>query len=63
VVPPLDEGAFATALGGLAADAALRERMGAAGRRRFEDQFRLDVLADIHVRAFELALAHRRGRG
>jgi hypothetical protein len=36
--------------------------MGAAGRTRFEEHFELDVLADIHVRAFELALEHRRHR-
>lgn len=62
VVPPLDDPRFAEALGWLAADADLRARMGAAGRTRFEERFELDVLADIHVRAFELALEHRRRR-
>jgi glycosyltransferase involved in cell wall biosynthesis len=62
IVEPLDDDALAGALARLAADAQLRGRMGAAGRDRFEQSFRLDVLADIHVRAFELALAHRRVR-
>jgi glycosyltransferase involved in cell wall biosynthesis len=62
VVPPLDDERFAQALSRLAADAELRERLGAAGRERFEKHFRLEVLADIHVRAFELALEHRRRR-
>jgi glycosyltransferase involved in cell wall biosynthesis len=63
VVPPLDEEAFAAALARLAGDAELRRRMGEAGRRRFEQSFRLDVLADIHLHAFELAREHRRLRG
>jgi glycosyltransferase involved in cell wall biosynthesis len=62
VVPPLDDRRLAEALGWLAADADLRARIGAAGRTRFEEHFELDVLADIHVRAFELALDHRRHR-
>jgi glycosyltransferase involved in cell wall biosynthesis len=62
VVPPLDDRRLADALGWLAADAGLRARIGAAGRMRFEKHFELDVLADIHVRAFELALEHRRHR-
>jgi glycosyltransferase involved in cell wall biosynthesis len=62
IVPPLDEDAFAGALVRLAGDAQLRARMGAAGRERFEQSFRLDVLADVHVQAFELAREHRRSR-
>jgi glycosyltransferase involved in cell wall biosynthesis len=62
IVPPLDEDAFAGALVRLATDAELRARMGAAGRERFEQSFRLDVLADVHVQAFELAREHRRSR-
>ncbi len=40
LVPPRDVERLAAALSRLAADPALRDRLGAAGRRRFTDQFR-----------------------
>lgn len=62
VVPPLVDAAMAHALGALAADAARRQAMGAAGRKRFLERFSLEVLADVHVRAYEEALRHRGAR-
>jgi glycosyltransferase involved in cell wall biosynthesis len=46
VVPPRDPAALADALVDLLGDAALREAMGAAGRRRFEQQFTADRMVD-----------------
>ena len=40
LVPPRDVHQLAARLGRLAADAALRDRLGAEGRRRFTDRFR-----------------------
>ena len=62
VVPPLDDAALCAAITALAVDPALRERMGAAGRARFESTFSLDVLADTHAHAYALAQRHRRAR-
>jgi glycosyltransferase involved in cell wall biosynthesis len=62
VVAPLDPPAMAAALARLAADPALRERLGAAARRRFADEFSLEALADRHVEAYGLAMEHRAGR-
>jgi glycosyltransferase involved in cell wall biosynthesis len=62
VVAPEDPGAIAARLRELAGDAALRKRMGEAGRRRFETEFALDKLADRTAAAYDLALEHRRTR-
>ena len=62
VVTPLDDDALAGSIGRLAADAELRRRMGAAGRRRFEEVFQLERLADRHADAYERAVAHARAR-
>jgi glycosyltransferase involved in cell wall biosynthesis len=43
---PGDEGAFAVALERLCSDAALRERLGAAGRERYERRFGLERMLD-----------------
>ncbi len=60
VVAPLDEAALAERIGRLVADPALRARLGAAGRERFAGHFDIRRLADTHVHAYRLALAHRR---
>jgi glycosyltransferase involved in cell wall biosynthesis len=62
VVPPGDAGAIARALLLVIADSELRSRMGEAGLRRAREQFDPERLADLHVRAYEIAIAHRRSR-
>jgi glycosyltransferase involved in cell wall biosynthesis len=62
VVSPGDRDGFAAALARLADDDGLRRSMGELGRSRFEQTFRLEALADRHVHAYDLALAHRRSR-
>jgi glycosyltransferase involved in cell wall biosynthesis len=62
VVPPQRPAALADAVLRLLGDASLRRRMGDAGRARFVAGFSLEALADRHLRAYELALAHRAGR-
>jgi len=67
VVPPLDDPAIAAALGRLADNASLRATLGQAGRRRFNEVFQLERLADRHAHAYQLALTHagarKSGRG
>jgi len=46
VLPAGDEGAFAVALTRLAADASLRERLGAAARARVRERFTVEALRD-----------------
>ena len=53
----------AAAIGRLVADPELRARLGEAGRRRALAGFDLEALADRHLRAYEIALAHRQARG
>lgn len=55
--------ALADGLARLADDAALRSRMGAAGRRRVEQHFRLDDQIDAWVRFYEQALTRRTSVG
>lgn len=62
VVPPEDPEAIAAAISRLLADADLRERLGAAGRKRAEREFPLDHLVERHAHAYRLALAHRARR-
>ena len=62
VVGPEDPRAIAAATLRLLGDRELRDAMGAAGRRRAAERFGLERLADLHLRAYELARAHRRGR-
>ena len=62
VVEPEDPTALAAALARLAADPQLRERLGENGRRRFQERFGLEALADLHAQAYALALEHRRRR-
>jgi rhamnosyl/mannosyltransferase len=46
VVPPQDPEALAAAMSQLASSEELRRSMGRAGRRRYEDHFRADVMAE-----------------
>jgi glycosyltransferase involved in cell wall biosynthesis len=62
VVPPEDDEALAAGLARLASDAELRAHLGEAGRRRFDEVFQLERLADRHARAYELAVSHARTR-
>jgi glycosyltransferase involved in cell wall biosynthesis/uncharacterized protein YbaR (Trm112 family)/SAM-dependent methyltransferase len=60
VVPPLDPDAIAIAVGKLLADPLLRTRMGSTARARAVERYDAQACADTHVRAFEVAIAHRR---
>ena len=53
VVPPGDAAALRAAMERLAADAALRERLGAAGRERVERHFTLDGMVEKHLELCE----------
>lgn len=52
LVPPRDVHAMAEALVALAADPGLRARVGRANRRRVEERFSLDAMADGTARAY-----------
>jgi rhamnosyl/mannosyltransferase len=56
VTPPKNPDALAQALRRLMDDAALRARMGAAGRARFTREFTLDVMVERVARVYENAL-------
>ena len=60
LVPPGDSAALAHALAQLAADPELRARMGAAGRRRAEEEFGLERFGRAHARALPGRLASGR---
>jgi glycosyltransferase involved in cell wall biosynthesis len=53
LVPVADPGAMAAALGRLAGDAGLRERMGAAGARRHVEQWHAERMIDGYARVLE----------
>mgnify|MGYP001151521257 CR=1 FL=1 len=53
---------YASAWVSLAADASRREAFGLAARVRAVDAFSADATADVHVEAFERAVAHHSGR-
>jgi glycosyltransferase involved in cell wall biosynthesis len=57
LVPPHDVAALATALDELLTDATLRERLGAAGRRRAEEYFALDRYIERVLAVYERAIA------
>jgi glycosyltransferase involved in cell wall biosynthesis len=61
LVPPGDAAAIAGAVCTLAGDAALRERMGAAGRARAASQFNPQHMAREMVSAYREAIAARAG--
>ena len=57
LVPPADAGALANAIAGLLADAGLRERLSAAGRKRVLDRFTWRAAAQATVTEYERAIA------
>ncbi len=57
LVPPGDTAALAEALRRLAADAALRERLGAAGRSRVESDFSVAHMVDRTLAVYERVVA------
>ena len=59
LVPPDDAAAVAVALDRLLADAVLRERLGAGGRRRAEEYFAMDRYIERVLSTYERALATR----
>ena len=59
LLPARDLGALEQAIGRLAANATLRERMGAEGRRRFAHQFRAETMVDELRSLYERLLADR----
>jgi glycosyltransferase involved in cell wall biosynthesis len=61
VVEPEDPEAIAAALLRLVSTPALASEMGQAGRRRTAEAFELERLAELHLHAYEVAIAHRRG--
>jgi glycosyltransferase involved in cell wall biosynthesis/ribosomal protein S18 acetylase RimI-like enzyme len=61
LVPPRDPAALAAAITALAADATLRRRMGAAGRRKAEREFDQQRCVDVTVSVYDRLLA-RAGR-
>jgi glycosyltransferase involved in cell wall biosynthesis len=60
LVEPGDPEALAAALGRLAADPALRRRLGVAGRRRAEKAFDLDAFRRAHLEVYSREFARRR---
>lgn len=59
VVPPKNSRALADAIARLTSDAALRERMGAAGRIRVEQEFTVDKMVTRVMLVYENALADK----
>src|SRR5690606_27595254 len=53
LVPPGDAAALADAIVELGRDAALRERMGAAGRERMRRDFSIESMVDDHIRLYD----------
>lgn len=62
VVAPLAPEAMAHRLAALCADADLRVRLGTAGRTLARQRFDLERCADLHARAYALALLRRNSR-
>jgi glycosyltransferase involved in cell wall biosynthesis len=62
LVPARDAAALRDAVRSLVTDAGRRAALGAAGRERVLAQFGLDRVVERRLRAYELALAHRRAR-
>jgi glycosyltransferase involved in cell wall biosynthesis len=61
LVPPDDVGATAAALHEILADAGLRERLGAAGRRRAEEYFAMDHYVARVLASYQRALVRSPG--
>jgi glycosyltransferase involved in cell wall biosynthesis len=58
LVPPEDPDALATALDRVLGDRELARSMGEAGRRRYEESYTTDAVADSWRSAWETALAN-----
>jgi glycosyltransferase involved in cell wall biosynthesis len=63
LVPPGDPGALAAAVGALLADPERARRLGAAGRRRVEEELNWSAIAAVHDRLYRRAVAERREEG
>jgi glycosyltransferase involved in cell wall biosynthesis len=61
LVAPEDPQALASAIAELLADPDRAAALGRAGRARAVERFGIEALAERHHRAYEIALAHRRG--
>jgi glycosyltransferase involved in cell wall biosynthesis len=62
VVPPLEPGALAAALGRVLRDGELRGRLGATGRERVLARHELERCADLYADTYARAARHRAGR-
>jgi glycosyltransferase involved in cell wall biosynthesis len=60
VVPRADEKAVAERIAALLRDPDLRARLGAAGRRRYQEEFRIDVMLERRLGLYEEVVAARR---
>jgi len=60
IVPPLDPEAIARAILRLARAPDLRGAMGEVARRRAVERYDVRSCAETHIKAYELAIAHRR---
>lgn len=63
VVPALDDRAIAAATLRVLGDRELASRLGSQGRRRAEERYGIEPAMQLHLRAFETALAFRESRG
>jgi glycosyltransferase involved in cell wall biosynthesis len=62
IVPPEDVGSIASRVGHVGSDAALRATLGERARDHALAHFNLDRLADLHLSAYEKAIAHNARR-
>jgi glycosyltransferase involved in cell wall biosynthesis len=62
VVPRGDENAVAERIAVLLRDPDLRARLGASGRRRYQEEFRIDVMLERTLGLYEEVVAARRGQ-
>jgi len=60
IVPARESGAIARAAVTLLDDSSARHRMGEAGKRRAIKYYDVEVCADVHLSAFDAAIAHHR---
>jgi glycosyltransferase involved in cell wall biosynthesis len=56
LVPPEDVDALQDAIATLASDRDLRQRMGAAGRKRMQNEFSIDTMVSRHISLYEAVL-------
>ena len=53
LVPPEDAGALRQAIARLMNDQELRSRLGQAGKKRMQNEFSIDTMAEEHVALYE----------